>query len=212
MSGIIDLFIPKEKKFFSYLTRQVSILVECSSRLAALSKPKNTTLVYFKTTFKHAQKQSDVTTEISKEIIIALHETFITPIDREEIQSLSLNLSRSLDILEKIAASVLYLRVKKLDASFLKQLLLLEEAAQELKAIFDQPLVKKHNLKHIERIKEIEEEADEVFGKATGHLYNNGHNAIEILKQKELYDFAEEAIDAVRSTADLLDIILINND
>jgi hypothetical protein len=43
MSGILDLFIPKEKKFLDYLSLQVDILSQSVQKLSTLSTPKTYT-------------------------------------------------------------------------------------------------------------------------------------------------------------------------
>ena len=60
-------------------------------------------------------------------------------------------------------------------------------------------------------MKQLEKEADEVYRKAVGELFTKKRNAIEIIKQKELYDAAENAIDKVRRIADLLETIILTN-
>ena len=211
MVKIIDLFIPREKKFFDYLDRQISLLDDCIKKLSELSKTKNNKPEQLEKTLLYMRKKSDEGDRNAREITNSLHQTFITPIDREEIQSLSTSISGVIDSVENISASLFYFKIKKLDSYFLQQLEILGTATSVLKNIFKGSFVFKKHKANIEKIKELEDTADDVFIKSVGYIFNNHHNAIAIIKQKELYEYAEEAIDGVKHIADILEAVLINN-
>ena len=211
MARLIDFFIPKEKKFFDYLGRQISLLDDCIKKLSELSKSKTNNPKQLEKTLLYMRKKSDEGDSNAREITNSLHQTFITPIDREEIQSLSTSISGVIDVVENISASLFYFKINKLDGYFLKQIEILQTATSILKTIFKGSFVFKKHKANIEKIKELEDTADDVFIKSIGHIFNNRHNAIAIIKQKELYEYAEEAIDGIKHTADILEAVLINN-
>lgn len=211
MAGILDLFIPKEKKFFEYLDQQVTILDESSSLLDKLIKKEKTWDTKFHKDILVLHRKSDEVDRISREIVTHLHKTFITPIDRDEIKSLSTHLGFIVDSHEKIASIIYYLKIKKLDRHFLSQMKILKRAVSLLKYVFEEPLSSKRNKETIEKIKELERQADATYSQAIGELFSNGKNPIELLKKKELYDMVEETIDDICYVTDLLETIIINN-
>lgn len=210
MAGILDLFIPKEKKFFEYIDKQIAFLDESSSLLNSLIKERANEKKFHKGVLLLHHK-SDQADHISREIVTHLHKTFITPIDRDEIKALSTHLGFIVDSHEKIASIIYYLKIKKLPMHFLKQVKILMEAARLLKYIFEEPLSRKRNEETIEKIKELERKADSVYSMAIAELFSDGKNAIEIIKRKELYDTVEDTIDDICYVSDLLETIIINN-
>ncbi len=210
MAGILDLFIPKEKKFFEYIDKQIAFLDESSSLLNSLIKERANEKKFHKgiLLLHHKSDQAD---HISREIVTHLHKTFITPIDRDEIKALSTHLGFIVDSHEKIASIIYYLKIKKLPMHFLKQVKILTEAVRLLKYIFKEPLSRKRNEETIEKVKELERKADSVYSMAIAELFSDGKNAIEIIKRKELYDTVEDTIDDICYVSDLLETIIINN-
>jgi uncharacterized protein Yka (UPF0111/DUF47 family) len=210
MAGLIDLFVPKEKKFYEYLDQQVLLLNKSSSTLDTLLEKKFNPDKLKKSLVEVRKNSADIEV-VSGEIVQFLHKTFITPIDREEIRSLSIKISMIVFSIEKILKTVSYFKVKKLEKDFLKQIVILQESVALLLYVFEKPLSSKRNMQSLEQIKELEKKADDIYGKALGELLSNSHNAIAVIKQKELYDLAEDAIDDTRIVVDLLESILINN-
>lgn len=211
MVGILDLFIPKEKKFFEYLDKQIVLLDESSTILNSLIKKERTDEKKFHKDIIVLRHKSDEADRISREIVSHLHKTFITPIDRDEIKALSTHLGFIVDSQEKIATVIYYFKIKKLDKHFLQQIKILLQSVHLLKYIFEEPLSPKRNKETIEKIKELEREADSVYSMAIGELFSNGKNPIEIIKRKELYDIVEDTIDGICYISDLLETIIMNN-
>lgn len=211
MAGILDLFIPKEKKFFEYLDKQITLLDESSLILNKLIKTERTSEKKFHQEVILLHKKSDEVDCISREMINHLHKTFITPIDRDEIKTLSTHLGFIVDAMEKIASTVYLFKIKNLDKKFLRQIKILLESTRLLKCVFEEPLSPKRNKENIEKIKELEREADAVYRAAIGELFSNGKTPIEIIKRKELYDITEDTVDDVCQVTDILETIIINN-
>lgn len=211
MAGILDLFIPKEKKFFKFLDQQIILLDQCSVILNNLIKTERTNEKNFHKNIVILHHKSDEADRVSREIVMHLHKTFITPIDRDEIKALATHLGFIVDSQEKIATIIYYFKIKKLDKRFLQQIKILLKAIRLLKFIFEEPLSPKRNEENIKKIKELERQADAIYSTAIGELFSNGKNAIEIIKRKELYDITEDAIDDICYVSDLLETIIINN-
>lgn len=211
MAGLIDFFIPKEKKFFQLLSKLVTILQDCVEQLRLISPSRPLSRKSLKKNLSYFLNQSEKGDMIMNEITLSLHKTFITPIDREDIQLLALNINRVIDSIEKIVANLYYFKIKKIDLYTKNQLLILKKATDVLHVLFDESLVHIKNQKHIEEIKKLEEKGDSLYKEGIANLFQNHHNAIEIIKRKELYQMAEEAIDDIKHIAEILETILITN-
>ncbi len=211
MAGFIDLIIPKERKFFEHLEEEVHILEESVRLLNAIAKTKRIKQDLLETHVKKIRRQSDNADANVREIITFLHQTFITPIDREEIKTLATKIAYVIDAVEQFASSLSYFKIKTLDSHSRKQLVIIYDSTQILVSIFKESIVKRNNNQKITQIKELENKADDIFMHAVAALFTNNHNAVAILKQKELYSIAEDVIDGIAIVADLLETILINN-
>lgn len=211
MSGIIDLFVPREKKFFIELEKQIEILDDCFRQLDFLSQKGKVNFKQLEKVLNKVIKKSDEADKINQGIINSLHQTFITPIDRDEIQNLSTNINRIIDSIEKIIAGVFYYKIEKNDKYFLAQLAILQKSIKELKSMFNKPLSAKGHRDSILTIRRQEKEGDRIFRKAIGYLFNNSHNPIDVIKLRELYTVTEDAIDDTKVVGDIFEMVLINN-
>ena len=63
--------------------------------------------------------------------------------------------------------------------------------------------------KHWVEINEIENEGDTIHRRAVAELFSGDHKALEVLTWKELYEQAEEAIDACEKVANILEAIVL---
>jgi uncharacterized protein len=60
-------------------------------------------------------------------------------------------------------------------------------------------------------IQRIEKEGDQVHRRAVAELFSGDFKAMEVLKWKELYEEAEQAIDACEKVANTLEQIVLKN-
>jgi len=211
MAGILDLFVPREKNFFVHLNRQIILLDEATTALVSLTKSKKIEPQKLNKQIAKIRKLSNEAEDISHEIITQLHKIFITSIDREDIKSLATNLGIIIDSIKTLATSISYLKIEKFDKNFLQQVEILQESVNLLRYIFQEPLSSKRNGGTLEKMKQLEKDADEIYHKAVGELFAKKRNAVEIIKQKELYDSAENSIDNIRRMVDLLETIILIN-
>ena len=63
----------------------------------------------------------------------------------------------------------------------------------------------------IKKIRKIENEADTCYRKGIKELFSNGHAPMEVIKQRELLEISEEAIDEITDIAELWEQIVINH-
>lgn len=211
MGGLIDLVVPREHKFFELLQKKCTLLLSCSKKLAAVTKTATLKHKFLKEAYAFIQKNNAKSEELSFALVSALHQTFITPIDRDELLTLSTVLDRIGDSLEKITAALTIFTISRLDSFLQKQLQLTTSVIETLVPLFVRPLDKKVNPARIRTIRACEKEADMVYHHALETLFRKENDAILIMKKKELYDRIEEAVDEAKSIADTMESILINH-
>src|SRR5713226_416018 len=92
--------LPREEKFFALFVDQATIISEAARLLLEGVKTGNEHLAGAAEAIRHLEHRGD---EIIHDIITRLHQTFITPIDPEDIHSLSTKLDDVLDGIEDAA-------------------------------------------------------------------------------------------------------------
>lgn len=211
MSGLVDFFVPREKKFFELLQKQVGLLHSSTKELLTSLEEETLKDIKLKKAFNFIEKKSDESDILSHQIVDFLHQTFITPINREDIQALSVNINRVNDSIEKIASSILFFKIRTLESYFLRQIKIVHQMTHILTLMFKNPLAYKVNREHIEKIHLLERKGDELYKLGIGHIFDNQHSSIDIIKEKELYEISEDTIDEIKYIADIMQTILINH-
>ena len=148
---------------------------------------------------------------ITHDIIRRLNETFVTPIDREDIYELASGLDDIVDLTEEVAD---YLILYKIEAPMeqaqrLAHVLLqcarqIAEAMPRLRGFKD--------LSHYTvEINRLENDGDRIVREAIASLFDNGIDPMVVIRWKDIYERLEQAIDATEKVANILEGIVIKN-
>src|SRR5260370_12072970 len=86
--------LPREEKFFALFLKQVENISEASRLMLEGATAGNSQLAKASEQIKALESKGD---EITHDIFTRLNQTFITPLDPEDIQALSVSLSTVLD-------------------------------------------------------------------------------------------------------------------
>jgi predicted phosphate transport protein (TIGR00153 family) len=145
--------------------------------------------------------------EIAHNIFDILDRTFVTPFDREDISKLAGAIDDVLDYADGTADRFVLYKIQKPAPKMLEMAQVLHFASQEIYFVVTM-LSKFKNaqdlIEHAARISGFEHEGDKIYRTAIADLFEKEHDAINIIKQKEIYETLEGAIDR---TADVSDII-----
>lgn len=150
--------------------------------------------------------------EYTHEIFRALSLTFITTLDREDIGGLASALDNILDNVDRAATAIRLYQITTFDDPVRDLAEILEQSVGELQRAI--PLLR--DLKEIERIREAcvringyENQADKVFHRALGRLFQDEQDPIRLIKQKELLATLESATDRCEDAAVLIESVLV---
>jgi uncharacterized protein Yka (UPF0111/DUF47 family) len=153
--------------------------------------------------------------DLERETINKLNNTFVTPIDREDIQALATMLNK---ITKKIVQAFLNLnvyRIKNYTEEMLLQSKTILKATNELKRsvglLKTISKTKEITASH-ESMKEIETLGDDILYRAMEKLFSGEFEAIEVIQLRDIYKVLESAMDKCFSVSDsILNIALKNN-
>jgi uncharacterized protein len=195
--NIFDLMLPRETKFFVYIDQQVGLMVKSTHIFKELVENiKTYTEDQIKdklVKIKECETQGDA---VEREILYALHKTFITPIDREDIHTLSINIDRALDILNSISRKVEIYNIREVPLKVCRFASIICSIADQLE-ISIKEMQKKGNLDEgLNKMRALENEADELFHESMAELFTES-DAVHIIKFKEVYEHLETVVDAI---------------
>jgi len=211
--GILERILPPpEKKFYSLFEDGAGI---CAETAKLYHQIINSDEAYQEDHLIQAKTLKRMSSNISKENLALLNASFITPIDREDIQLISSLLSR---ISKSIVKSCINLKIYNIDhynGFMKKQSDTLLKATEELKNVIN--LLKKGpSLKEVtechHRMKEIENHGDEILYQATQELYSGAHDALHVLKMRDIYKNIENALDICSAISDEIVNIVLKHD
>jgi uncharacterized protein Yka (UPF0111/DUF47 family) len=197
--NLLDILLPRETRFFTYLNQQADALVRGASVFYELT----TNIERFSeaeikerlTKIKECEVEGDL---IEVKIFEELNRTFITPIDREDIHTLTINIDRSLDILNSISRKVEIYQIRQVPANVCNFARLILDGAQQMRILVDH-LERKEDIHSIaNRMHVIENEADELFHVSMAELFKNADAPpVYVIKFKEFYEHLESVVDAI---------------
>jgi predicted phosphate transport protein (TIGR00153 family) len=148
---------------------------------------------------------------ITHDIIRRLNETFVTPIDREDIYQLASGLDDIVDYTEEVAD---YLGLYKIEAPMEQSQrlasVLLKCARQVAEAI---PRLRNFDdISHYTvEINRLENDGDRISREAMAALFDNGIDPMVVIRWKDIYERLEAAIDSTERVANILEGITIKN-
>lgn len=208
--SVLRLFQPKDRVFNELFQRSADNVSAMSELLAkAMGLPAGTERAELIRKLEAGEHKND---EITHEIFTQLARNFITPFDREDIHGLASALD---DIADYIYASAKKLSLYHIEQGDevcveLSQLVIAgsKEVRKAVEVLKDLSRQRPGNA-FLVRINSIENEADEVFDRGIQQLFADGHDAIHVIKMKDLYSMLEIATDKCEDVANILESIVL---
>jgi len=152
---------------------------------------------------------------LAKKALTELNNTFVTPIEREDIQAIATHLNKIAKKIVKACVNLRVYRLNKYTENMKKQGETLEKAADELIYVVSN-LRKVSSVKDATesniRMKEIESHGDEILYHAMDELFSGKYEALEVIKIRDIYKDIENALDICYSVSDeVLNVVLKSN-
>ena len=200
-SKLLSWIIPTEKRFFDLLAGQADKTIEASKALVELVKDPSDIQVKAEQ-LRDMEHEGD---DLRHSIIEDLNKTFITPIDREDINAISDLLDDILDYIEGTSTRMLLYRIKKVPKDMEELAETLLEAIENVKkGILDMGAGFKEFKTFHHKIHELENKGDEISKKAIAEIFKS-EDAIYVIKWKEIIETLETAIDKCEDATDIID-------
>jgi predicted phosphate transport protein (TIGR00153 family) len=148
---------------------------------------------------------------ITHDIIQRLNQTFVTPIDREDIYALSSALDDIVDYTEEVAD---YLGLYKIEAP-MQQAQDLAEVLHLASRQISEALPRLRGFKDLSHytveINRLENDGDRIVREAIASLFDNGIDPMVVIRWKDIFERLENAIDSTERVANIIEGIVIKN-
>jgi predicted phosphate transport protein (TIGR00153 family) len=206
-------FIPQEERFFDLLNRSASNVREGTATLFDLIEN------YIDVTRK-ARRLKDIEhagDETTHEIFDALHRTFITPLDREDISELAEALDDVLDWTEEVSRRIAIYKIdqptelaRKFARVIAEQGVLIEQMVPLLENLRSRTAIEKAK----EEIHRLENEADDLLVEALSTLYDDATDIPSLtraIRWSDLYEIMEGTTDKAEHVATVIQNIVVKH-
>ncbi len=196
--NILDLLLPRETKFYKFMDQQVGFLSTSTTTFQDLVvniKNLNEDQIREKLAkIKDCENRGD---QVEHQILQTLVVTFVTPFDREDINSLAMSMDRALDILNSISRKIEMYNIRDVPANICKFADIIVRITRQMGISVDQ-LRKRQNVDNaVKNMHELEHEADDLFHESMAQLFSNKNDPVYIVKFKEFYEHLESVVDAI---------------
>lgn len=151
---------------------------------------------------------------ITEEIREALTQTFVTPLEREDIEALAIALYKIPKTLEKFCERLLLNPDRFHAEDFSRQMQLLEQATETVlkmtRALRSSPGIETMKEQN-EKLQYLEGEADKLMLELLRSLYSGKQDPVTVIALKDLYDLLEKVIDRCRDVGNVIFHVVLKN-
>ncbi|HXZ54844.1 MAG TPA: DUF47 domain-containing protein [Burkholderiales bacterium] len=202
--------MPHEGRFFDYFSQHAALIVEGATELKAMmddlgqseSRAHN---------IKAIENKADTVTH---QTIQLLHQTFVTPIDRDEIHQLITRMDDILDLMEDVSQSVFLYDLRNIPEEAKRLAEICVVCAERVSAavrLLDNMANAEQIMKICGEIDRFETDADKVLRSAMAKLFRSEPDTRELIKLKEIYEHLETVTDKCEDVANIIEGIVIEN-
>jgi putative MFS transporter len=190
------------KSFYDYFTRMSENLIVGAKQLDGLIHD----LSSVDSKYSGIKQTEHIGDELVHEVFTRLNKSFVAPIEQNEISALTKALDDVLDIIHAVAVRLKLYRISSPSQPMLEFSTIILRSVELIdKAIKQLPSLRwGNNIMDIcVEINALENQADTVLNQSVSELFN-GHDPIEIIKLKEVYEYLELVTDKCEDVADVL--------
>ena len=208
--------LPTEGNFFVMFNQHADRIVEAAHAFSSLVANYNDPILRdkYNQDVDNAERGAD---RVTHEVNRAIHKTFITPIDREQIHSLINTMDDVADLIQDSAETMALYDVRHMTEEIVRLTDLSVKCCERLRdAIYLLEKISDQNtadaaLKTCEEIDKLESDADRVMRSAMSKLFREEPDVREVIKLKAIYELLETITDKSEDVSNLIEGIVLEN-
>ncbi|MBD3689441.1 DUF47 family protein [Nanchangia anserum] len=196
---------PKED-FYDLFTQAGNNLLEGTKLLAQTVSAPEPDRAEHRNALHDVEHRND---EITHTVARMLDQTFVTPMDRDDISLLASTLDDCLDLIDEVADIIVLYKIAEIPSRVTQQVEILQQCA-ELTAEAMPKLKTLKNLKSFTvEINRLENEGDKAYRKMLAELFETESDPIAVIKLKDIIESLEAAIDRFETLANTVETVYL---
>ena len=207
MPRLGQVFAPRDRVYFELFEEAGQNILQAADMLDRLLAgfPESKDLAH---EILECEHEGD---RITHDIIQRLNQTFVTPIDREDILALASALDDIVDYTEEVADYLGLYRIEAPMDQAIKLARVLKAAARQIAEAMPRLRGFRDISGYTVEINRLENEGDRITREAVASLFDGGIDPMVVIRWKDLFERLEAAIDAAERVANILEGIVIKN-
>jgi len=204
-------FLPRETSFFDFFDQHIATTITGTQEFLALISNGNSIDDKAKR-IKSIESECDA---ITHRCIEALHKTFITPLDRNDILRLISRMDDVMDYVEAAAERIALYELRtmpsgigKLAEILCRATVALQGALNGVRDMENHDSIRKQCIE----VNRLENEADAVLRNSLAELFKNEKNPVQIIMWKEIYETLETATDRCEDVANIIEGVVLERE
>lgn len=197
--------LPRDHAFEKMFSEMAGYLIEGAQLLKA-------TFADYRDVDAKVQQLKDIEhkcDDLTHGVLVKLHQTFITPFDREDIHALASSLDDVLDFIYAAGERLTTYGIENPPAAAGQLADIIIKQAQQLQIAVAEITKANNVLDCCVEINRLENEADRVSRAGLGALFKAERDPINLIKLKELVEVLEMATDKAEDAANVLESIVL---
>ncbi|MEN6473096.1 MAG: DUF47 family protein [Syntrophaceae bacterium] len=201
-------FLPKEFNFFDLFNKQAQYAVDAAALFTSLVA-KGAFAEEPVSKMREIEHQAD---DVAHDILNNLNKTFITPFDREDIHALASELDSVIDMIYTITNRMRVYKITGVNYDLVQFSSVIEKSVRTLATAVEglrnskQPQATQDACIEVNRLENV---GDTMRDAILAKLFDTETNPIELIKWKEIFQFAEAVLDICEDVAHIVESILV---
>jgi uncharacterized protein len=202
--------LPRETSFFDFFDRHAAKTVEGAKEFVALAAGS----IEVSNAAKRIKQIEHETDVITHHCVEALHKTFITPIERDDIHRLITRMDDIMDFVEAASERMALYELtngtpelRALADVLVRSTEEVQRAVRGLRDMKNAELV----IRSCIEINRMENEADDILRTAVAKLFKEEKDPIMVIKWKEIYENLENATDRCEDVANIIEGVVLEH-
>jgi predicted phosphate transport protein (TIGR00153 family) len=213
MMNWFQALLPKETKFFGLFEAHAVTLVAGAQSLRHLLNGGEAVPLYCAEVARHEDEADDIT----REVLLAVRRTFVTPFDRSDIHDLITSMDDAIDQMHKTAKAIMLFEQRSFQPDMVKLGdIIVQTAALTAEAV---PLLRslRGNARRLNEISEevtrLEDQSDALYDAGIQALYRGPARTdpMAYIVGAEIYDHLEKVVVRFEAVANRISAVLIEH-
>ncbi|MCI2238629.1 DUF47 family protein [Paenibacillus sp. TRM 82003] len=197
---------PRDESFFELFTRTGEVLVEAAAVLTEFLGSDQVRRVDLARRMEEIEHSGD---EAAHAVLRRLHTSFVTPFDREDIHRLASRLDDCLDLMHAAVDLILIYRVGDLPPAVGDLVQVIARQAELTCEALPRLNTPRALSDYWVEVNRLENQADQIHRGLLTTILGGEHDAITVLKLKEVVEKLESTADAFEDVAHAVELIAI---